>query len=261
MSNIPPQTYRAFAHQLPYCIGSRLFGDRERFGRVIDPTNPMWIDWQKRSVEFYGATQRRGVGVVVNRAGYVVMRDVDLSGKRVLEIGPAALEHMAFWNGKPTHFTGVDVNTSYLEMASERLKAKNIPFTSELVQGTAPLPFADNSFDVVLSFSSLEHIQPIEPYLLELRRVLRSGGIVAGSIPCEGGLAWGLGRFLTSRRWLQKNTTINPDFVICWEHPNFADEILNALSKLFAIERITFWPLLIPLVDVNLVAKFLGRKV
>lgn len=255
-------SYRVFAPFLPYFVRSRLFGDRERFGKTIDPKHPMWREWQTRSIEFYNANQRQGAGVTVNSAGHAVMRGVDIAGKSVLEIGPGALDHMQFWTGKPSHFTGVDINDEYLGLARERLRSANVPFTAQLVEAStsAALPFPDESFDVVLSFYSLEHIYPIEPYLRELRRLLRPGGIIAGAIPCEGGLAWGLGRFLTSRRWLRKNSTINPDLIICWEHPNFADEVLNKLSHVFDGGDVSFWPLRVPLIDVNLVAQFVLRR-
>jgi hypothetical protein len=81
-----------------------------------------------------------------------------------------------------------------------------------------------------------------------------------GAIPCEGGMAWGLGRFLTSRRWLMANTTINPDKLICWEHPNFADFILNTLNKKGLKQHLSFWPFVIPSIDINLIAKFVFKK-
>lgn len=57
------------------------------------------------------------------------------------------------------HFTG------------ERLSYQRI----EPIQRT-PLPFAEDSFDLVVSFQVIEHIDDVAAYLGEVRRVLRPGG-------------------------------------------------------------------------------------
>jgi SAM-dependent methyltransferase len=115
--------------------------------------------------------------------------------------------------------------------------------------------------DVVVSFYSLEHLYPLAPYLRELHRVLRPGGVLVGAIPAEGGLAWGLGRLVTSRRWLKRHTTIDPDKIICWEHPNYADAVLGALGAEFEREHLSLWPLpWLPLHDLNLIIRLVYRR-
>ena len=123
------------------------------------------------------------------------------------------------------------------------------------------MPLKDNSVDIVLSFYSLEHLYPFQPYLDEINRVLKPNGILAGAIPAEGGFGWGLGRYLTSRRWFKKNTSIDPDKIICWEHPNFADEIIEGLNKSLTKRKLKLWPFsLIPILDLNLIVKFKYSK-
>ena len=51
------------------------------------------------------------------------------------------------------------------------------------------LPFADCSFDVVISCDVLEHVQSIENSLNEIQRVLRPGGAFIGFVPLEGGFS------------------------------------------------------------------------
>jgi ubiquinone/menaquinone biosynthesis C-methylase UbiE len=45
------------------------------------------------------------------------------------------------------------------------------------------LPFADSSFDVVVSFETLEHIRSYRKFLAECRRVLKDSGILICSTP------------------------------------------------------------------------------
>ena len=86
-------------------------------------------------------------------------------------------------------------------------------------------------------------MNPLSENLLEMKRLLKLGGLL-----------WGLGRFLTSRRWLCKNTDIDPDKIIYWEHPNFADKIISQCNEIFKKESVSAWPLAFaPILDANLV--------
>jgi len=254
-------THLAFAHRMPAPLSKGLFGDRERFGKVPDVNDPSWQEWLKRDYDFYIANQRTSVGMVVNRAGYQIVAKADIGGKDVLEIGPGAIEHIPHWHGKPRHWTNYDIRADLLQVATQRISATGVPHTDVLAEsGTDTLPFVDLSFDAVFTFYALEHIYPLDDHLAEIERVLKPGGQLVGGIPCEGGLAWGAGRMLTSRRWLRKHTTIDPDRLICWEHPNFADFILNRLEARFDRVHLAYWPLVVPSIDLNLIASFIFRK-
>jgi SAM-dependent methyltransferase len=131
---------------------------------------------------------------------------------------------------------------------------------SSFVLSAYDLPFENESFDLLLSFYSLEHLHPLERYLAQFRRVLRPGGLLVGAIPCEGGLAWGGGRLITSRRYIKSNSDINPDKIICWEHPNYAHHVLRMLSDFFESVWTLFWPLRVPWIDFNLICSFVYRN-
>ncbi len=48
------------------------------------------------------------------------------------------------------------------------------------------LPFADGSYDAVVSFETIEHLEYYEAFLLECGRVLRPGGLMICSTPNKG---------------------------------------------------------------------------
>jgi len=245
---------------LPQFLRSRLWGDRKKFGLTIVVDDPCWKEWETSHTNFYMATQRDGVGAYVNDSGYKVMRKLDLSGNTVLEIGPGDIRHDKYWRESPDRYILADIRQEMVEKASKKLSDRNIAHKSIVLRRDSKLPIDDSSVDVVVSFYSLEHIYPLSPYLQEVNRVLRPGGRLIGAIPAEGGLAWGLGRFLTSRRWFHKNTNINPDKIICWEHPNFADEIIEDLDLVLERESVSYWPFgWIRLLDFNLVIRFVYR--
>lgn len=257
-------SYRYFTagHRLPRIFSVPLFGDRERYGRTIRLDDADWQAWEAIMPEFYSSTQKQSIGAMVCNAGYRIMSTVPLHDKSVLEIGPGDLDHIECWKGKPAHYTLLDVRDEMLDRATARLRGHSIPFTRTCIdrQAANQFPFGDERFDVIVSFYSLEHVHPLESYVESLAGALRPGGVLVGAIPCEGGLAWGLGRYMTTRRWLRKHSTIDLTKVICWEHPNLADRIMPALDAALVRRQVGYWPLGIPLIDANLLVKFIYER-
>jgi len=256
-------SYFTLGHHLPKHLSALLFGNRELYGVEKQPHDPDWEQWNRIYWDFNFGNQRRSVGRIVNDAGYAVINRFDLDGKRVLEMGPGNINHQAIWRGKPSTYVLADIREDALDLACSRLRERDIPYEPHLLpQGsTGDLPFQEGEFDLVFSFYSLEHLYPLCNYLQDLSRVLKRGGCLVGAIPCEGGIAWGTGRLLTSYRWMKKNTAINYSKVICWEHPNFAEDIFLALDRVLVKKHLAFWPLpFLPCIDSNLVAKFVYEK-
>lgn len=249
----------ALAHRLPAPIARVLFGDRERHGLVANPADPDWQAWERLMPTLYQDTNDRGINGFVNALGYRVMRRLDLTGKRVLEIGPGNVPHLPYWLGTPAEYLLVDRREEMLADAAARLRWRGVPSKGMLSAGAGEIPVDTASVDVVISFYTLEHLHPIGPHLDEIARVLKRSGALIGAIPAEGGLAWGLGRALTTRRWFRANTAIDYDKIICWEHPNFAPTVIEALEARFVRQRLRSLPFGGPLADVNLVSSFLYR--
>jgi demethylmenaquinone methyltransferase/2-methoxy-6-polyprenyl-1,4-benzoquinol methylase len=99
------------------------------------------------------------------------------AGGRVLDcgIGTAAFSMgLASLTGDRIQLTGVDISTQMLQMARQSLQAAGVQ--AELQQQDArALPFADESFDLVISAHLLEHIPDPCAALREMVRVLRPG--------------------------------------------------------------------------------------
>lgn len=255
-------SHYAFGHRLPRPLANPLFGDRETHGLVPVKTDPCWTEWQRTIEDFYDSTQKKSLGARANDAGYQIMKDLSLSGLRVLEIGPGNLDHRRYWRDRPREYVLVDIADYMLDRASAGLTELGVAHTRSLTDRAVEgrLPVEDESVDMITTFYSLEHLWPLDRHLEDMERVLRPGGRIVGAIPAEGGMMWGLGRYFTSRRWLKANTTIDPDKIICWEHPNFADEILTRLDTRFERKRLDFWPFSVPLIDMNAIIRFSYEK-
>ena len=77
--------------------------------------------------------------------------------------------------------TGADIALSAVEHARKRYAGvANLAFRQA---DCAALPFADSSFDALVSFETIEHIAAQEAFLDEIRRVLRPDGLLILSCP------------------------------------------------------------------------------
>ena len=72
------------------------------------------------------------------------------------------------------------------------MKKAQIPCDTILLDqqgaGMAGIPLPEKSFDIVIFFNSLEHLYPLDKYLLEIKRVLKRGGNLLAVSPAKVGL-------------------------------------------------------------------------
>ncbi len=77
--------------------------------------------------------------------------------------------------------TGVDYSAETVKIANEKHKNKtNLNFISSSVP---PLPFEDNSMEVITAFQFIEHIEDRLGFIKEVKRVLKPGGTFLCSTP------------------------------------------------------------------------------
>jgi SAM-dependent methyltransferase len=95
-------------------------------------------------------------------------------GKRVLDFGCGSGYGSARMAEVATSVDAVDVAEDAVAHAKEKFLRPNLRFTR--IDPSAPLPFANASFDTVLSFQVFEHVTNVDHYLSEIRRVLVPGG-------------------------------------------------------------------------------------
>ncbi len=77
--------------------------------------------------------------------------------------------------------TGVDYSVDTVKIANEKHKEKkNLKFISSSVP---PLPFEDNSLEVLTAFQFIEHIENRLDFIKEVKRVLKPGGLFLCSTP------------------------------------------------------------------------------
>ncbi|PTB43686.1 hypothetical protein M441DRAFT_56670 [Trichoderma asperellum CBS 433.97] len=88
------------------------------------------------------------------------------------------------------HITGLENAAGVLVQARELAKEKGVT-NVEFVEGDAnALQFADETFDVVFCHQVLQHVKDPVNILREMRRVAKTGGIVAARESDFGGFIW-----------------------------------------------------------------------
>jgi SAM-dependent methyltransferase len=101
---------------------------------------------------------------------------LDLSGKRVLEVGLGQGADSESLIRRGAVWSGVDLTAESVERVRTRLTLRDLPF-ADLRQGSVlDLPFADNGFDMVFSHGVLHHVPEVRQAEREIHRVLRPGG-------------------------------------------------------------------------------------
>jgi SAM-dependent methyltransferase len=101
----------------------------------------------------------------------------DVSGLRVLEVACGRGGYLRELVGAGAHVTGCDFSLTALRAASAKFSTPEIPASTALIQADAQnLPFADDSFDLLVSCETVEHLPDIRRGFCEMYRVTRPGG-------------------------------------------------------------------------------------
>jgi len=110
---------------------------------------------------------------------YLFARDM-VAGRQVLDAACGEGYGSALMAAEAARVTGVDLSADAVEHARRRYRAPNLDFQ---VADCLDLPFAADSFDCIVSFETLEHLEDHNGLLSEFRRVLRPGGFLLLSSP------------------------------------------------------------------------------
>ena len=245
---------------LPYSLYRILFGDRRRYGLRIDPGDEDYLCWQSNMERVYRDNQKGTIGRIVNAWGFKIFDRIDFDKKNIIEIGPGIIDHCSFWRNTPEQYILVDIRESFLKASEDIIRRQGIEKVSTIHSDGYSIPCPSECADIILTFHQLEHVQALELFLTEVERLLRPGGLLVGAVPCEGGLAWGLGRFLTSRRYVKRKMNFDYDKIICWEHPQFVETIESALGRFFRPHTSIKRPFGLLPFDFNLSWSFIYKK-
>jgi SAM-dependent methyltransferase len=100
-----------------------------------------------------------------------------VAGLRILEVACGRGGFVRHLANAGAHVTGCDFSSAALRATHSKLCNNGHPRPVSLVQGDAQsLPFADSSFDLIISCETIEHLPGVQAALHEFHRVTRPGG-------------------------------------------------------------------------------------
>ena len=121
----------------------------------------------------YASTPERWLIYLVHLASYRFARRF-AEGAAVLDYGCGTGYGSAdLAEGGAARVTGVDVSAAAIDEARDSFQRPNLDFAR--IEPDRPLPFDDDSFDLIVSFQVIEHVPDPDRYLAEASRVLRPG--------------------------------------------------------------------------------------
>ena len=175
----------------------------------------------------------------------------------VLEVGANRGEHLEFVRHGFDEYLLTDLGTPEVDpsvLADPRVKLGVCDVTA--------LPYADSTFDRVISTCVLHHVDSPLQAALEIRRVTRSGGVVSVLMPTDPGLAYRVGKAVTSGRKARR-LGLGPqhDLVSALDHRNHFRSIRTQLMHVFREDapEITWYPWHVPSVETNAFVVFQAR--
>jgi SAM-dependent methyltransferase len=171
---------------------------------------------------------------------------------RTLEVGAglgAHLAHETLTAEQRANYYALDLRENISAELKRRVPDVNV-VTADCQER---LPFADGYFDRVLAIHVLEHLPNLPAAIAELRRVCADHGQLSVVIPCEGSVAYGIGRRLSAQRIFEKRYKQPYRWFIEREHLSVPAEIVHEIERHFSVRHRAFFPIPLPMEWCNLV--------
>ena len=171
------------------------------------------------------------------------------AGAKTLEIGAGIGGQLAFERLEDQQYAVLELRKDLAQQMQTAHPSVQVVVGDCQVE----IPFEDHSFDRVLAIHVLEHMPNLPAALDEIQRILRPGGEISVVIPCEGGWAYTLARNISARRIFEKRYKQSYDWFVACEHVNRPAEIIDELMRRFRLTHRSFFPAIVPSVNLNLV--------
>jgi SAM-dependent methyltransferase len=176
----------------------------------------------------------------------------------ILEIGPGRHSHFDYIksNNNINNYFVYDKNYKYCLILKKKHTYKFFRHINNLKK------IKNNSLDRIICSHVLEHVPEPEKFILSLYKLLKKGGIISITLPCDPGLLWGLGRlFNYITFWKFKKITKKEYFYhMAHEHINSIQNLTAILKYNFLNYKDSFLPFRIRSINLNLMYNIVVSK-
>jgi len=111
---------------------------------------------------------------------YEYVKQIIPKNSAVLEVGCGPGYGTNYLSNHVKHIIGLDIDKNVIQYASDKYSSENCSF--KFYNGLK-IPYDDNTYNAVVSFQVIEHLQDDINYLAEIRRILKTGGIYILTTP------------------------------------------------------------------------------
>ena len=167
---------------------------------------------------------------------------------RTLELGAGLGGHLAFEQLDKQDYHCVELRPAMADHIRRTYPQVTV-LTGDIQQ---QLPYEAQSFDRILAIHVLEHLPDLPATLAEVARLLKPDGVFSIVVPCDPGLAYAFARKISAERLFRKHYKLPYGWLIRREHINSPAEIVSVLNQHFNCIDRSFFPLLVPVVHLNL---------
>ncbi|MFQ5748663.1 MAG: class I SAM-dependent methyltransferase [Planctomycetota bacterium] len=188
----------------------------------------------------------------------LLQRVILTAGSRVLELG-GHRSGLFLWLEEQRGIvgTGIDISEQWVHFQNQDARARRSPSRWHLADAEA-LPFAEASFQAVVSFDVFEHLSDMGAAVRECFRVLKPGGSLVTHVPVRdvGASLDGLQRALAPKRWRRRQEAVGHFHERMLSRPEVAALLRETGFEQTRLQRFNVW--VQPLHD-HLLLPFLGR--
>lgn len=208
--------------------------------RIFNEFHKVWLD---------ALPQRFGVIEKFNHS-YPLRTLEKIQGMpRTLDVGAGVGAHIGYEDLSKQEYTALEFQVDLAEALKEKYPSVNVLLGD--IQERVDVP--DGYFDRVLAIHVLEHLPKLPNALDEIERILSPNGWFSVLIPADPGLVYNFTRNISARRIFEQRYKQSYDWFIACEHINAPDEIIEQLEKRFEIVQTSYFPLMVPVIPLNLV--------
>ena len=175
---------------------------------------------------------------------------------KTLEIGAGIGAHIASEPLNRQEYYCVELR----EPMAERIRQRHPSVITIAADCQISLPYDDGYFDRAIAIHVLEHLPDLPAALDQIARVLRPGGLFSVVYPCDPGLAYEVARKISAERLFKKRYKLPYKWLIRREHINSPCEIEFLIGERFRVIDRKYFPLAIPLVNLNLCVGITAAK-
>lgn len=175
---------------------------------------------------------------------------------KTLEIGAGTGSHLAFEDLSRQDYHCVELRQNMADAIKQRFPQVK----ATVGDCQRQLPYDDNSFDRIVAVHVLEHLPDLPGCLDEMQRILKPNGIFSIVLPCDPGAAYEIARKISAERIFRRRYKLPYGWLIRREHINSPYEILKLLDERFDEVNRSYWPLRLPVSNINLCIGTTRRK-